>query len=228
MSYARTAQNKISVTCNCVPNCFYLILGARLAGKGVENHEKRLFVSVFSLLDSFSQDFRQVREWLILQLHEMIRVLHVVACPIVCTSFMVGIGIEECWKLSKMIIFKKYFHQFLFLSLSFWAGKWVAYIRMAWNDKNATCSYVPSCFYLVLWSTMAGRSVQTYEKWSFFSAFSRFGPFRQIFGQVKERLMLELHKIIRMSLAISCQLFFRCFIRKVGRKECSKLLKMIF
>ena len=44
MSYTRTAQNKISVTCNCVPNCFYLILGARLAGKGVENHEKRLLV----------------------------------------------------------------------------------------------------------------------------------------------------------------------------------------
>ena len=29
-------------------------------------------------------------------------------------------------------------------------------------------------------------SVQSYEEWLFFSIFSRFGPFPQVFGQVKE------------------------------------------
>ena len=36
----------------------------------------------------------------------------------------------------------------------------------------------------------AGRSAQTLEKWSFFSAFSRLGLFPQVFGKVKEWLKL--------------------------------------
>ena len=35
----------------------------------------------------FAQGFKQVKEWLMLELHEMIKVLHVVACPIVFILF---------------------------------------------------------------------------------------------------------------------------------------------
>ena len=38
---------------------------------------------IFSRLELFPYVFRQVKEWLTLQLHEMIRLPHAVACPIV-------------------------------------------------------------------------------------------------------------------------------------------------
>ena len=44
-------------------------------------------ILVFLALGLFSYVFRQVIEWLILQLHEMIRVLHAVLCPIVFVLF---------------------------------------------------------------------------------------------------------------------------------------------
>ena len=43
-----------------------------------------IFCSIFSRLDSFPQVFGQVKEWLMLDLHEIIRVPHVVACPMDC------------------------------------------------------------------------------------------------------------------------------------------------
>ena len=39
------------------------------------------FFSIFNRFGHFPQVFGQVREWLILKLHEMIRVLHVGAWP---------------------------------------------------------------------------------------------------------------------------------------------------
>ena len=47
--------------------------------------------------------------------------------------------------------------------------------------------------------TEGGReSAQSYEKCEIFSIFSCLGPFPQVFGQVKEWFMLQLHKIIRV------------------------------
>ena len=69
----------------------------------------------------------------------------------------------------------------------------MTYIKIEWNDKSATSSFVSNCFYFVLWSRMVGRNAQTYEKLSFFSVFSRLDPFLQISWQIKERLLLELH-----------------------------------
>ena len=66
--------HKIGVSCSCVPNCFYFVLQAK-------------FFSAFSRLDPFPQVFRQVKESLILQLHEMKRMLQVVACPTVFILF---------------------------------------------------------------------------------------------------------------------------------------------
>ena len=88
---------------------------------------------------------------------------------------------------------------------TFWVGYGVAYVSTAKINKSVTCSCVPSffffvcLFYFVLRAKLAGRSVQSLEKWSVFSLFNRLGPFPQVFRQVKECLTLELHKPIRVS-----------------------------
>ena len=71
-------------------------------------------------------------------------------------------------------------------------------IWMPWNDKSVTYSCMPNCFYFVLWAKLPGRSVQNYEKWSFFSVFSRLGSFPWVFGQVKEWPIFELYETIRV------------------------------
>ena len=45
----------------------------------------------------------------------------------------------------------------------------------------------------------------------FFSIFGCFGPFPQVFGQVKEQLLLELHEMIRVSHAVACPMGFNLF-----------------
>ena len=39
--------------------------------------------------------FEQVKEWLILELHETIKVSHILACPIVFILFVILVSIEE-------------------------------------------------------------------------------------------------------------------------------------
>ena len=50
----------------------------------------------------------------------------------------------------------------------------------------------------------AGRSAQTYEKWSFFSIFCRLGHFLQVFGQVNEWPVLEFHEMTKVLHAVAC------------------------
>ena len=80
--------------------------------------------------------------------------------------------------------------------------------NIASNYKSATCIYMRNCFYFVLCSTLARRSAQTYEKRSVFSVFSGLRPFHQVFGQVKQWRMLELHKTINVSRAVFVPSFF--------------------
>ena len=67
------------------------------------------------------------------------------------------------------------------------------------------------CFFFILCARFVGRSVQSYEKKSFFRVFSRLGPFPQVFRQVKEWLILELHEMIRVSLAVASLIVFILF-----------------
>ena len=144
---------------------FYFVLWAKLVEKSVESYEKWWFFSVFNRLDHFAHVFRQVKECLILKLHEMVRVLHAITCTIV---------------------------------------------------------------FFVLSPRLARRSVQTYEKYSFFSIFSRLVSFPQAFGQVKGLLMLKLHKIRYAPHIVAWPIVFRdYFMTKVGREKCSELWKMI-
>ena len=82
------------------------------------------------------------------------------------------------------------------------------------SHKSATWSCVRNYFYFVLWSKLAGRSAQTYERSFFFSISSRFGQFPEIFGQVKEWFMLELHGII-VPHVVACLMDFNLFSDRV-------------
>ena len=83
--------------------------------------------------------------------------------------------------------------------------------------------------FFILWAKLAGRSVQNYEKWSFYSVVIRLSPFPQVFEQIKKWLTLQLHKIIRVSyLVVFPFFFFFCSsMGEVWSEECSKLWKMI-
>ena len=64
-----------------------------LAGRSARAYEKCSFFSIFNRLGTLPQVFGQVKEWLTLKLHEMIKVLHVVVRPIaffVLRSTLVG------------------------------------------------------------------------------------------------------------------------------------------
>ena len=83
MVYVGTAQNNKSVTSSFVPNCFYFVFLTKVVREECSKLWKKIFYSVFSRLDPFPQVFRQVKKCLVLQLHEIVRVVHEVACPIV-------------------------------------------------------------------------------------------------------------------------------------------------
>ena len=82
------------------------------------------------------------------------------------------------------------------------------WLILEFHDKSVTCSYVSNCFYFVLWWRWAGRSVQSYEKWSSFSIFDRLGPFPYVSGQVRDWLILELYEIIRVLHVLMCPMNF--------------------
>ena len=68
--------------------------------------------------------------------------------------------------------------------------------KVKWLSHIVACPIAFILFYDQGWQ---GRLFKVMKKWSFISAFSRLGHFPKDFGQVKEWLVLELHKIIRVS-----------------------------
>ena len=101
----------------------------------------------------------------------------------------------------------------------------MVYIKIAWSDKSATSSCVPNYFYFVWRLRLAGRSAQSYEKWSFFSDFNRLGSFTQVFGQVKKSLMLELHKVIKVSHEVACPIVLILFYEGNWQGGLFKIMK---
>ena len=93
---------------------------------------------------------------------------------------------------------------------------------------NLTCSCVPSYVSFVLWAILARRSVQNYKNSSFFGIFSRLSHFPQVFGQVKEWLILELHGMIKVPNAVGSSVDFNLLCcPEISREEYSNLWKMI-
>ena len=58
-----------------------------------QTYGKCSILSILSRLGSFPQIFGEVKEWLILELCEMIKVPHIVACPMVFLFWR----IEDLW-----------------------------------------------------------------------------------------------------------------------------------
>ena len=76
-----------------------------MVGSSVESYEKCLFFSVLSRLGPFLQGFGQVNEWPILEVYEMIRVLHLVALPIVFILFY-----GRYWQVGVFKVMRKVFY----------------------------------------------------------------------------------------------------------------------
>ena len=56
-----------------------------------------------AVLDFFAKSLK-VKEWLILELPEIVKVPHAVACPIVLFYFMIEVGREECSKFFRFLV----------------------------------------------------------------------------------------------------------------------------
>ena len=125
----------------------------------------------------------------------------------VSICFVIEVNRQEYSNLWKIVIFQ-YFQPLGSFSPSFSAGEGVNYIKITWNDKSAICSCVRNEFQFPLWSRSAGRSTQTYKKWTFSNIFSLLGLFSQVFGQVKECDFLELNKMIRISHLVASPMVF--------------------
>ena len=80
MAYIRIAWNDKSTTCNCMHNCFCFVFWSRLAERSVQSYEEWSFLNIFSCFGPFPQVLGQVKEYFLLELHEMIRVSHAVVC----------------------------------------------------------------------------------------------------------------------------------------------------
>ena len=93
-------NNNNSVTCSCVPNCFCVVFDHGCQGRVFKVMQKD-FSGVFNRFDPFPQVFRQVKECLISQVHEMVRVLDEVACPFVFICFYYQHQQGEVLKLMK-------------------------------------------------------------------------------------------------------------------------------
>ena len=108
----------------------------------------------------FPQVYEQVNEWPILQLHEMIRLLHVVACPVTSILFEDRDWQGEVMKNDLFLVFLSVWVNFP----KFLDPIGVPYVRTEQNNKSVTFIFVPNCFYFILWVTLVGRSVESYEK----------------------------------------------------------------
>lgn len=94
---------------------------SRLSRISNQIYEKWSFLGIFSRLGCFPPVYGKVKVWFISELHEIMKVPHVVAFPIVFLYFLIEVGMEDCWSLWKMILFK-YFLPLWFVSSRFWAG----------------------------------------------------------------------------------------------------------
>ena len=71
-----------SVTCFYVTNCFSFGFMFEMGRELCSKLWKMIFFNIFTWLGSFPYVFGTVKEWLTLELHEMITVTHVLAFPL--------------------------------------------------------------------------------------------------------------------------------------------------
>ena len=167
-------------------NCFYFALWSRSSGMSAKTYQKWSFSGIFSRLGLFSQVFMHIKVWLILELHKMIRVPHVWRSQLFLFCFMIEIDREKCSKLWKMTVFSVFSLSGPFPQVLGQVKVWLMWELRKMMRVSHVVAYPIIFFVVVLWERLAGRSVQSYEKWSFFSVFNSLDPFPDVFRQVKQ------------------------------------------
>ena len=140
-------------------------------------------------------------------------------------SLKIEIGREECSKLWKMIVFSIFSRLGPFPQVFGHVQEWLMLIL----NKIIRAWHVVACpiFYFVLWAKLVEKSVESYEKWWFFSVFNHLDHFAQVFRQVKECLILQLHEMIRVLHEVACPIVFILFYDPYWQGVVFKLMKNI-
>ena len=95
----------MNYTSTFVRSGFHLALWSRLTRWSAKTNEKWSFSGIFSRLPHV---FGQVKEWFLLELLEMMKASHLVACSIVFVWLCNLGGMGECSKLREMVNFKNF------------------------------------------------------------------------------------------------------------------------
>ena len=75
---------------------------------------------------------------------------------------------------------------------------------------------------------LAVRSVQSYEKWSFFKVFSCLDHFPEVFGQVKELLILQLREMMSTTCTYVPNCFYFVLCLRLARRSVESYKKWSF
>ena len=110
----------------------------------------------------------------------------------------------EKWKMISL----KYFRLLWSASSRFSAGAGADQIVLCKNNDSMCYICVSNSFSFALESRSAWGSVQAYDKCSILCILRGLGPFPQVLGQVKEWLILELCKMIKLPHIVRAQWFF--------------------
>ena len=119
----------------------------------------------FSRLGLFPQVFGQVKEWLILELHEIIKNSHILTCSIVSILLRHLVRHGVVFEHIKMVSFK-YFSLLWSVPLRFWAGLGADHTVFWKNRVGMFYNCMLNSFYCALKWRSAGRSAQTYGECS--------------------------------------------------------------
>ena len=164
------------------------------------NLQKMIIFSTCSCLGPVPQVFGQVKEWLILKLHEMIRVSHVIACPIfIIIAIIINIIIIVIiiiiifgwprfgWRSASDQSYKNWSFfgvlsllgnfQHVFGQLNDWLT-----LKVQGMIRESHVVSCPMNFNLLCDAYKQGWVLKLLKK--IFYIFSRFGHFPQVFGQI--------------------------------------------
>ena len=105
----------------------------------------------------FSQPFRQVKTWLILELHRMTTASNLVACPIVFVFFCfeILVDMEECSNIWEMVS-SKYFLSLWLISSEIWVSLGADHTVFLKNCDSRFYNCVSNGFYCALKSRQGG------------------------------------------------------------------------
>ena len=151
----------------------------------------------------------------------MIRVLHIVQCPIIFILFF-----DSFWQRGLLKVMKN--DQILSIFIHFGHfpqvfGQVNKQLILKVHEMVRVLHVVARPILLIFFygRHSQGALLKLTKNNHIFSIFSRFGNFLQVFGQVNEQPVLEVHEMISVFIQFCAQLFLFCFMSEVGKQEFS-------